>query len=194
MYMVSMDILKLNTTKKGNQYLLVMVDFLTKFTVAEALPDQSADTVCHAVMRMTATMGNPKVLLTDQGSQFTGELFTALCQLKNVYPTVTTTYHPAGNSNVETMNRSIIAMLKAQVNRDCDEWDDLIPVVLQLYNSSVHTTHSGIPFKLMFGREPNMPSKSPLALAINVQSDEGIDGLKRTMRRAQCWARLNTLL
>jgi hypothetical protein len=85
-------------------------------------------------------------------------------------------------------------MLKAQVNKDCDDWDDLIPVVLQLYNSAVHSTHGNVPFTLMFGRRPNMSSNCPLALAINVQSDEGIEGLKRNMRRAQLWARNNTLL
>ena len=63
---VSMDILSLPQTQLGNQYLLAIVDSLTKFCWAEPMPDQEASTVANAFLKLT-TFGLPKSCLTDQG-------------------------------------------------------------------------------------------------------------------------------
>lgn len=72
----------------GNKYILSMVDDLTTFVDIAPMPHLEANTVALAtilfeqiISRCTLT----KIVLTDQGSQFTGEVFKNLCKLLKNY-------------------------------------------------------------------------------------------------------------
>jgi hypothetical protein len=55
-------------TDCGNQYILVIGDYFTKFVQAFPLPDQKAETIAEVlVKRWILTYGEPNLLHTDQG-------------------------------------------------------------------------------------------------------------------------------
>ena len=113
-------------TRNGNLYVITFVDQFYQFTVAEATPDQTAETVVKKMGdRVITTFGTPYSILTDQGKQFESILFKELCKLLQIEKYRTSSYHPQTNGINErchrTFNNSLMAMMK-----DEKDWDILI--------------------------------------------------------------------
>lgn len=71
MELVGMDLVgKLTKTNGGNQYMCVMVDYLTKWPEIYPLKSKNAVEVAHCILDYVYKHGAPKRLLTDQGSEF----------------------------------------------------------------------------------------------------------------------------
>ena len=131
---VSMDILGLSQTRSRNRYILVMVDSLMKFCWAEPMPDQEAQTVANAFLKMS-TFGLLKNCLTDQGVQFHSKLHQALCEKLGVKQLMTSAFWPQGDGQTEHMNQTIIGKLAKVVGPNCDDWDEILPLTLLGYNT-----------------------------------------------------------
>ncbi|KZS09750.1 Uncharacterized protein APZ42_025940 [Daphnia magna] len=66
---------------QGNNHVLVITDYFTKWVEVIALPDQTAMKTSKALMdKVILNHGSPKAIVTDQGSNFTSELFSSLCK------------------------------------------------------------------------------------------------------------------
>ena len=66
---VGVDVLKLPLTSSGNQYLVVFLDYLTKWVEAYPIPDQQAETIaCLLVENIICRHGVPEELLSDRGA------------------------------------------------------------------------------------------------------------------------------
>ena len=65
----------------------------------------------------------------------------------------TTAYYPPCDGMVERVNRSLLQLLRAYVEKDY-EWERYLPLVLYAYRTAVHMLTGVSPFVLMFGREP----------------------------------------
>uniref|UniRef100_A0A1A7ZT94 Gypsy retrotransposon integrase-like protein 1 n=1 Tax=Nothobranchius furzeri TaxID=105023 RepID=A0A1A7ZT94_NOTFU len=82
MEQVGVDILgPFPTTEAGNRYVLVAMDYFTKWPEAYAMPDQSAaSTAQRLVDEMFSRFGVPEELHSDQGRNFESQLFGEVCQ------------------------------------------------------------------------------------------------------------------
>ena len=68
---IAMDVFgPLNRTKAGNKYILVLMDYATKWPEAFALRNVTAETVVNCLIEVTSRIGVPQELLTDNGSNF----------------------------------------------------------------------------------------------------------------------------
>ncbi len=180
---VGMDILQLPLTENENKYVLVMIDYLTKFCMAEPMPNQTMPVVVDAFIRMLS-LGLPAVVVSDQGKQFTGSLTTELCARLGMKQVLTTAFWSRANGEVESMNKTLISYLAKVIGKE-KEWDLLLPLALVAYNSSPHSTTKQSPYELMFGRRPNMPSESPIALTPSAYvEDDPIHKLHVRLKRA----------
>ncbi|CAH8628181.1 unnamed protein product [Schistosoma guineensis] len=164
---VGIDIMgPLTTTKNGNRYILVMVDYFTKWCEAVPLPQQDAPTVARAFIdHWVSRYGAPVSLHSDQGPAFESHLITEICRLLGIKKTHTTAYHPEGNGLVERTNRTIKAILQSFVSRSSPElWDEVLPQCLLAYRTSVHGSTGFSPAILLFGHELRLPVEiqSPL--------------------------------
>ena len=66
-----MDLIgKLTVTDRGNQYICVMVDYLTKWPQAYALSSKTANEVTGCLLKFVHQFEAPKRVLTDQGKEF----------------------------------------------------------------------------------------------------------------------------
>ena len=184
----SMDILKLPLTLEGNQYLLVLIDYASKFMVMEPMENQSATKVMEALMHMEGYIGLPKEVYTDQGRQFTGQLMAAFTDRLGTKRDYTTTYHPKSNGNTERGNKTIIDRLTTLVDSKCDDWDKLIPFVQLGYNASTQETIGTTPYKLFHGRDPNLPATSPLQMAVKNFPETEVEEMEHRLYRAWYWA------
>ncbi len=66
---VGMDVLQLPLTEKGNKYVVVFVDYFTKWPEAFPVPDQTAETIARLfVEQIVCRHGIPEELLSDRGA------------------------------------------------------------------------------------------------------------------------------
>ena len=143
---------------RGNKYIMVVMDYFTKWAELIAIPDHTAETCAKAlVLRVFAKLGVPCSLHSDQGRDFMSTLFQETCRLFQIERTRTTPWRPQSNGMVERLNRTVAQMLRQYVDYDQTDWDLWLPLVGMAYNGSVHSSKKYSPFFLMYGRKMRMP-------------------------------------
>ena len=99
-------------TDRGARYVMVIIDYFTKYAVSVALPDMTAISVCNALLEhWIAYFGVPRELHTDQGTQYEGAVMHGLCKLLGIVKTKTTSYRPQGDGLAERLNKTLCDML-----------------------------------------------------------------------------------
>ena len=100
---VAMDILgELPETPRGNKYILVLTDYLTKWAEAYALENQSSYSIAEVIVtQFIPRYGAPRVFHSDQGGNFQSRLFLDMCKLLGISKSRTTTYHPQSDGLCE---------------------------------------------------------------------------------------------
>jgi len=156
---IAMDILgPLPRTIKGNRYILVIMDYFTKWPEAIPIPDQEASTVAEElVQNWVSRFGVPMILHTDQGTNFNSALFGELCRLLRIQKTRTTALHPQSDGMVERFNRTLLNHLSIFVSKNQTDWDMHLPMLLLAYRSAVHEAIKLSPSEMMFGRSLRLP-------------------------------------
>ena len=93
---IAIDILgPLPVTDKGNKYVLVAIDYFTKWPEVYAIPDQEATTVARVLVEgMFCRFGTPMELHSDQGRNFESAVFAEVCRLFGIHKTRTTPGYP----------------------------------------------------------------------------------------------------
>ncbi|GBM75460.1 hypothetical protein AVEN_98279-1 [Araneus ventricosus] len=92
---MALDILgPLPVTTKGNRYVLVLMDYFTKWPDIQIqngpIPDQEASTVAEELRTSISRYGVPMILHSEQGTNFNSAPFTEFCKLLGILKTRTT--------------------------------------------------------------------------------------------------------
>jgi len=125
-------------SKRGNKYILTLMDFATRFPEAVALRRVDAQTVADALMSVFCRLGFPEEILTDQGSNFMSGVMKKVMELLGVHQLKTSPYHPQCDGMLERFHSTLKLMLrKTCVNRD--RWDDYLPYACFAFRDSVHS-------------------------------------------------------
>ncbi|KAJ8369428.1 hypothetical protein SKAU_G00094560 [Synaphobranchus kaupii] len=145
-------------TDSSNRYILVVLDYFTKWLEAFAVPDQSAATMAERLVEeMFTRFGAPAELHSDQGRNFESQLLAEVCKRLGVTKTRTTPLQPQSDGLFKRFNCTLatqLAFLASQHQRDCDRH---LPLVLWAYRSAVQESSQLTPAALMFGRELSTP-------------------------------------
>ena len=156
---VAMDILgPLPRTRHGMRFILVVTDRFTKLTKTEALRTITAVSVAKAFCKTWVfNYGTPKVLLTDNGAQFTAAFSRNVCRILGIQKVFTTEYHPQANGQAERFNRTIMAAIRNYVSDTQRDWDEWLGPLTYAYNTQVHRSTGTTPFDLVLSRHPPPP-------------------------------------
>ncbi len=173
---VGMDLItSFPVSARGNKYLLIFMDYLTKWPEAVALPDKKADTVARAfVEHIVCQHGALESLLSDQGKEFMNRVLKEVNMLLKISKLNTMPYHPQTDGMVERFNSTIENMLSKFVSDDQKDWDILVPYVLFAYRSTTHEITGESPFFLIYGREPYFL----LDITLHPQADNDIRSIR----------------
>ncbi len=80
-----MDVLgPLPVTDRGMKYILVVMDYFSKWPEVFALEDQQADTIVKCLLEVISRHGAMKILLSDQRSIFESQKVKDLCELYGI--------------------------------------------------------------------------------------------------------------
>ena len=161
---VGVDIMTLPPTRRGNQHVVVFMDYLTKWVHAVPIPNQQTETIAQALIEhVIATHGVPEALLSDRGTNLLSNLMTELCQLMGMKKLNTTAGHPQTDGLVERFNRTLKTMLRKHSDKYGPEWDQYLPYLLFAYRTKVHESTGESPFFLLFGRDARLPTETALS-------------------------------
>ena len=147
---------------KGHVYLLVFVDYYSRWVELFALRQATAETVSKVLTEEILTRwGVPDYILSDQGSQFVSSVFEATCQQWNVAQKRTTAYHPQTNMT-ERINRNLKAMIASYVGDHHKHWDQHLPEFRFALNSAVHESTGVTPAEVNLRR----PLRGPMEVLL----------------------------
>ena len=104
---VSVDlIVELLTFHYHSKNILVMVDHLTGWPIAEAIPNKEATTIDNAIFKKCILEhGMPEVLLPDNGKEFSNDTLAYVCQEFNIEQHFTCYHTPRSNRKTENFNK-----------------------------------------------------------------------------------------
>ena len=142
---------------RGYRFILVMVDYATRYPEATALKDIRAETIAEALWEMWTRLGIPGEVLSDRGSQFTSEVMQEVYRLLAVKGNLTTPYHAMCNGLVERFNQTLKSMIKKLCSEKPKTWDRYIPALLFAYREVPQASTGFSPFQLLYGRTPRGP-------------------------------------
>lgn len=155
----AIDILgPLPLTNKKNSYLMVVGDYFTKWIDAIPIRNMKANTIAQKfVNHIVSIFGVPMQIHSDQGQTFESDVFKEMCRILGIEKTRTTPYRPQSDGMIERANRTIENMLSAFVDENQKNWDDLIPLLMLAYRSSVHESTGVSPNEMVFGHSVILP-------------------------------------
>ena len=162
---VGIDYTDMTLSKDGYSKILVMIDHATKFVVAKATKDGSAETAARIIFEeLICKYGAPMELWSDRGKSFIGEITGYLADLFHIKQKFTSGYHPQTNGLTERFNRTITAELAKAVNEDKDDWPTLLPAKVFAYNTTEQKSTGYSPYELIHTFYPRLPLDNELAL------------------------------
>lgn len=145
-------------SNSGNKYVLVVMDYFSKWPEVYAIPNQEAKTIVNVfVNNWICRFGVPSELHSDQGRNFESTIFREMCELYGIRKTRTTPLHPQSDGMVERFNRTLEEYLRKVVSADQRDWDEHIQKFLLAYRSATHDSTSRTPARVIFGMELKLP-------------------------------------
>lgn len=142
----------------GNEYILVAVDYVSKWVEAIASPTNDAKVVLKMFKSIIfPRFGVPRVVISDGGTHFINKLFENLLKKNGVKHKVATAYHPQTSGQVEISNREIKSILEKTVGTTRKDWSTKLDDALWAYRTAFKTPLGTTPFNLVYGKACHLP-------------------------------------
>ena len=167
----------------GNKkYLLVCIDYFTKWVEAEPLANIRDVDVRRFIWKNIVTrFGVPNVLILDNGLQFDSKVFRKYCSdlgIKNKY---STPVYPQGNGQAEAVNKVIMNGLKKRLDDTKGRWVEELPHVLWTYWTTPRKSTGETPFSMTYGVEAVIPLENSFpAMRSSAFTSDGNNELLKT--------------
>ncbi|CAM8959790.1 unnamed protein product [Rhodiola kirilowii] len=142
----------------GNQYILVAVDYVSKWVDAIPSPTWDGKVVTRLFKKIIfPRFGVPRTIISDGGSRFKEKHFEALLRKYGVSHKVATPYHPQTSGQVELSNREIKAILEKTVGSSRKDWSSKLDDALWAYRTTIKTPIGMSPYRLIYGKPCHLP-------------------------------------
>ncbi|GJR58216.1 reverse transcriptase domain-containing protein [Tanacetum coccineum] len=119
------------SSSHGNKYILVAVDYLSKWVEAKALPTNDARVVVKFLKSLFARFGTPRAIISDRGTHFCNEQFAKVMSKYGVTHHLATAYHPQTSGQVEVSNHDLKRILERTVGENLYGKSCHLPIELE---------------------------------------------------------------
>jgi hypothetical protein len=154
----------------GFDSLLVFVDRFTKMLhlVPSSKTDTAPDFAGMFVNHVIRHHGIPDSLISDRGTLFTSQFWTALSKLLGIKHRLSTSFHPQTDGQTERLNQVIEQYLRIFCNYQQDNWHSLLPVAEFAYNNAYQASIKTSPFYANYGYHPRFTFSTTTASPLDI--------------------------
>ncbi|GJR96005.1 reverse transcriptase domain-containing protein [Tanacetum coccineum] len=142
---------------RGNKYILVAVDYLSKWVEAKALPTNDARVVCKFLKSLFARFGAPRAIISDRRTHFCNDQFAKVMLKYGVTHRLSIAYHPQTSGQVEVFNHGLKRILERNVGENRASWSDKLDDALWAFRTAYKTPIGCTPYKLVYGKACHLP-------------------------------------
>ena len=146
-------------TKSGHRFLLTIMCAATRYPEAFPLRSLKAKPVVKALIRFFSIFGLPKVIQTDQGSNFLSRLFKQVLEQLSIKHCTSSAYHPQSQGALERFHQTLKSMFRTYCFDSAREWDDGLPLLLFAVRETTQESLGFSPADLIFGHSVRGPLK-----------------------------------
>ena len=159
---LSMEVMVGVTEKPLVKNVLVVEDHFTHFTQAYVTNNHTVHTTaCVLYNEFFSVFGFPRRLMSDQASEFTGQVISELCDLLGITKIRTSPYHLQTNGTVERVHQTLRRMIAKMDPEKRAKWPSHLGPILIAYNATRSLITGYSPYFLMFGCWPRLPVDLP---------------------------------
>nr|GEU80322.1 reverse transcriptase domain-containing protein [Tanacetum cinerariifolium] len=120
-------------SSRGNKYILVAVDYFSKWVEAKALPTNDARVIVKFLKSLFARLGTPKAIISDRGTHFCNDQF-------DKFPI-----------------RGLKRILERMVGENRASWSAKLDDALWAFCTAFKTPIGCTPYKLVYGKSCHLP-------------------------------------
>lgn len=166
--------------------ILVIVDRYTK--MAKYIPTKTTLTAAELATifaeRIAWEYGFPASIVTDRGSLFTSEFWSAFCFYTKVRRRLSTAFHPQTDGQTERQNQTLEQYLRSYCNYKQDDWVRWLPAAAFAYNRSTNAILRISPFEALMGYNPTFET--------SIEDNALGEGAKDVRERVESMANVRT--
>ena len=155
---VSMEVTLGMTEKPVMKNILVIENHFTRFTQAYVTNNHTVrTTACVLYNEFFSVFGFPRRLMSDQASEFTGQVISELCDLLGITKIRMSPYHPQTNGAIKRVHQTLSRMIAKMDPEKRAKWPSQLGPMLITYNATQSLITGYSPYFLMFGCRPRLP-------------------------------------
>nr|GEX40249.1 hypothetical protein [Tanacetum cinerariifolium] len=139
------------------EYILVAVDYVSKWAEAQALPTNDARVVITFLKKLFCRFRMPKDLISDRGTHFCNKIMEKTMKRYGVSHHFSTSYHPQTSGQVENTNKALKRILEKTVKDNPAIWSRKLNDALWAFHTAYKTPTFTTPYKLIYGKNCHLP-------------------------------------
>nr|GEU54127.1 hypothetical protein [Tanacetum cinerariifolium] len=144
-------------SSNGNKYVLVAIDYVSRWVEAQAIPANDARNVVNFLKRLFVLFRIPKALISNRGTQFCDHQMEKTKKIYRVVHPFSTAYHPQTNGQVENTNRAIKCILEKTIGNNRKDWSYKLDDALWAFRTAFKTPLRTTPFRIIYGKACHLP-------------------------------------
>ncbi|MCO5607134.1 hypothetical protein L7F22_061327 [Adiantum nelumboides] len=174
-------------TKNGKLYILVAIDYMTRWVEAQSVTRVNEKRVSRFVYtHICCRFGTPLEIVSNNGPGFRKGLLTEVYEELHILHRHSTPYYPQSNGLVEKENGIIAGIIRKMVKNKTKLWDDFLDGALWAYRTTYKEATEFTPFHLVYGQEALQP------IELNIPTMR-LHGKAAQRKEEECTDRLLTL-
>ncbi|UYV65657.1 hypothetical protein LAZ67_3004985, partial [Cordylochernes scorpioides] len=140
-----------------------------------ALPPSNGNIYC---LTCIDRFGAPHTVISDQGKQFTSQLFKDLTTLCGIKLRHSTAYHPQCNRKIERLHRTIKTAIRAH---NSIKWTETLPTVLLGLRAAINKDNNHSLSQMVYGKTIRLPGEFFDASKHHLHAEEFVQQLQKQM-------------
>ncbi|GJV51972.1 reverse transcriptase domain-containing protein [Tanacetum coccineum] len=141
------------------EYILVAIDYVSKWAKAQALSTNDARVVITFLKKLFCRFRMPKSLISDRCTHFCNKIMEKTTKRYRVSHCFSTSYYPQTSGQVENTNRAPKRIIEKTVKDNPTIWSRKLDDALWAFHTAYKTPTGTTPYKLIYGKNCHLPFK-----------------------------------